>query len=169
MSLAPPTQVEVDLAFTGAVRPEVRRLFALAYSILRDRHEAEDAVQETMVLAWKHWSKLRDPDHPGPWLAKICVNHCLRRRRLLTDKWRTLDAEEHGAAARTVAPLQGRMIDLDRAYQKLSVQQRAVVALTYHHGYTVVEAAELMGCAAGTARSHLARALTTLRKELGDD
>ncbi|MDQ6846391.1 MAG: hypothetical protein M3019_02220 [Candidatus Dormibacteraeota bacterium] len=49
------TQVDVDLAFTGAVRPEVRRLFAVAYSILRDRHEAEDAVQETMVVAWKRW------------------------------------------------------------------------------------------------------------------
>lgn len=169
MSLAPPAQLEIDLAFTGAVRPEVRRLFALAYSILRDRHEAEDAVQETMVLAWKHWSKLRDRDHPGPWLAKICVNHCVRRRSLLMKRWRTVDTTDGGVAANMAAPLQGRMIDLDRAYQKLSVQQRAVVALTYHHGYTVIEAAELMGCAAGTARSHLARALSTLRKELKDD
>jgi RNA polymerase sigma factor (sigma-70 family) len=168
MSLARPTQLEVDLAFTGAVRPEVQRLFALAYSILRDRNEAEDAVQETMVLAWKAWSTLRDRDHPGPWLAKICVNHCLRRRHLLTNRWRTMNTREEDAMARTAAPVQGRMIDLDRAYLKLSVQQRAVVVLTYHYGYTVVEAAELMGCAAGTARSHLARALTTLRKELGD-
>jgi RNA polymerase sigma factor (sigma-70 family) len=169
MSLVPPGDVEVDLTFTGAVRPEVPRLFALAYSILRDRPEAEDAVQETMVLAWKNWSTVRDQEHPGPWLAKVCVRHCVRRRRLLLDRWRTMDTQEGVGEARTAVALQGRMVDLDRAYRKLSVQQRAVVVLTYHHGYTVIEAAQLMGCAGGTARSHLARALATLRKELGSD
>jgi DNA-directed RNA polymerase specialized sigma24 family protein len=44
-----------------------------------------------------------------------------------------------------------------------------VVALHYGHGYTVAESAELMGCSAGAAASHLSRALARLRKELTDD
>lgn len=160
--------VDVDLAFTEAVRPHVRRLYAVAYSILRDRNEADDAVQETMMLAWRNWNSLKDKNQPAPWLTKICVNHCLRHRKILTSRWRTMDAEAKNAASRVAVPFSGRMLDLDRAYQRLSLQQRAVVALTYHHGYTVVEAAGFMGCRPGTARSHLARALATLRKELKD-
>jgi RNA polymerase sigma-70 factor, ECF subfamily len=163
--------LDVDHTFTAAVRPHVQRLYAVAYSILRDNNEADDAVQATMVLAWRHWESLKDRDNPGPWLAKICVNHCLRHRKLLVSRWRTMDAdvEATDVAHRTAVPFAGRMLDLDTAYRRLSLQQRAVVALTYHHGYTVVEAASLKGCRPGTARSHLARALATLRKELRDD
>ncbi len=57
-------------------------------------------------------------------------------------------------------------LDLDRCYRRLSRQQRAVVTLHYQYGYTIDECATLIGCQPGTARSHLARALASLRKEL---
>ena len=158
-----------EQTFSETVRPHVKRLYSIAYSILRDRSEAEDAVQETMVLAWKNWKSMRDSARAGAWLAKICVNHCLRHHKMLSARWRTMDKTAERAFSNMAVPFQGRMLDLDRAYLCLSKQQRAVVALTYHHGYTVEEAAGLMDCRPGTARSHLARALATLRKELGDD
>jgi len=55
------------------------------------------------------------------------------------------------------------------AFRSLSTKQRAVVVLHYHHGYSLDECASLLGCRPGTARSHLARALTTMRKELAYD
>jgi len=57
-------------------------------------------------------------------------------------------------------------LDLDRGYRRLTRQQRAVVTLHYEYGYTLDECAALIGCQPGTARSHLARALASLRKEL---
>lgn len=57
-------------------------------------------------------------------------------------------------------------MDLDRAYRRLTHQQRAVVALHYEYGYSLDECAALIGCQPGTARSHLARALASLRKEI---
>ena len=120
------------------------------------------------MQAWRSWEKARNREQPGPWLTRICVNHCVRRRGLLRRRWNTISYEDAADVARAPAPFTGHMLDLDAAYRKLSVQQRAVVALTYHHGYTVDESAALMGCAPGTARSHLARALATLRRELGD-
>jgi RNA polymerase sigma factor (sigma-70 family) len=59
-------------------------------------------------------------------------------------------------------------LDLERAFARLSLRQRAVLALHYHYGYPLDECAGLMRCRPGTVRSHLARALARLRKELQD-
>ena len=60
-------------------------------------------------------------------------------------------------------------MDVHRAYQHLSPRQRAMVTLHHHDGYTVEQCAAFLGCSPGTARSHLGRAMTKLRKELADD
>ncbi len=146
--------------YEAVVQAESGRLFAVAYSILRDPQEAEDAVQETMELAWRSWHTLRDPSKRSAWLRKICVRRAIRtRRRLLPRLW----------LADTVVYRESPQepdLDLDRSYRRLSRQQRAVVTLHYEYGYSIDECAALIGCQPGTARSHLARALATLRKEL---
>jgi RNA polymerase sigma factor (sigma-70 family) len=147
--------------FEAAVSAESGRLFAVAYSILRDPQEAEDAVQETMELAWRSWDALRDPSKRSAWLRQICVRRAIRtRRRLLPRLWLADTAEVHGQSPEEPD------LELDRCYRRLSRQQRAVVALHYEYGYSIDECAALMGCQPGTARSHLARALASLRKEL---
>ncbi len=147
--------------FEAAVRAESGRLFGVAYSILRDPQEAQDAVQETMELAWRSWGSLRDPQKRSSWLRQICVRRCLKiHRGLLRRSW-LHDRPQTAAAA------DDRDLDLDRSYRRLSRQQRAVVALHYPYGYSLDECADLLGCRPGTARSHLARALSALREELG--
>jgi RNA polymerase sigma factor (sigma-70 family) len=61
------------------------------------------------------------------------------------------------------------LMDMERAYRRLSLKQRAALTLNYRHGYAVEECAVLMGCRPGTVRTHIARGLATLRKELGND
>jgi RNA polymerase sigma-70 factor (ECF subfamily) len=147
--------------FEAAVHAESGRLFAVAYSILRDPQEAEDAVQETMELAWRSWQDLRDPSKRSAWLRQICVRRAVRaRRRLLPRLWLADTSTVHAQ------PAEEPDLDLDRCFRRLSRQQRAVVALHYEYGYTIDECAALIGCQPGTARSHLARALASLRKEL---
>jgi RNA polymerase sigma factor (sigma-70 family) len=147
--------------FEAAVHVESGRLFAVAYSILRDVQEAEDAVQETMELAWRSWAKLRDASKRGAWLRQICVRRAIRsRRRLLPRLWLADVSDVQGHAP------EDPDLDLDRSYRHLTPQQRAVVTLHYEYGYSLDECAALIGCQPGTARSHLARALASLRKEL---
>ena len=57
-------------------------------------------------------------------------------------------------------------VDLERALRRLSVRQRAVIGLHYVYGYSLDEAAAALGCRPGTARSHLNRALSTLREHM---
>ena len=149
------------MGFEAAVHAESGRLFAVAYSILRDVQEAEDAVQETMELAWRSWASLRDQSKRGAWLRQICVRRAIRsRRRLLPRLWL---AETRNVPEK--AP-DDPDLDLDRGYRRLTRPQRAVVTLHYEYGYSLDECAALIGFQPGTARSHLARALASLRKEL---
>jgi RNA polymerase sigma-70 factor (ECF subfamily) len=154
--------------FESVASREKQRLFRLALSILGDRGEAEDAVQETLIKAWKSWGSLRDLDKSGRWLTKVCANHCVSRRRSLISGgwlWRSEPSKDAHTAGLGFG---AELMDLDRAYEQLSVKQRAALTLNYRYGYAIEECAELMGCRPGTVRSHLGRALITLRKEMGD-
>jgi RNA polymerase sigma factor (sigma-70 family) len=151
-------------SFEQTVRADSRNLYSLAFSILGDRQEAEDAVQDTMELAWKSWMSLRDPERRSVWLKQICLHRCLRARRRGPFGISIL-SEADPDLRRAASPDP----DVDRVFRQLSRHQRAVVALHYHYGYPLDECAVLMRCRPGTARSHLARALAAFRKELADD
>jgi RNA polymerase sigma factor (sigma-70 family) len=157
-----------ERTFEAVAVPDARRLYSLALSILRDEGEAEDAVQEALLKAWRSWDSVSAMDRPGAWLTRVCVNHCISRRRHLRSRgWPPLALIED--AARDTDPSAGAdLVDIDRAYRQLSLRQRAAITLNYRHGYSVEECAVFMGCRPGTVRAHLARALVTLRKELGD-
>jgi RNA polymerase sigma factor (sigma-70 family) len=158
------TSDEAWSAFEASLQGEAPVLFSLAVAILRDPQEAEDAVQDTLEIAWRSRGALREGPREGAWLRQICIRRCLRvKHRLLK---RLFLAERPAPEARAFDPVDS---DLDRACRSLSLQQRAVIALHYHYGYSLDECASLMNCRPGTARSHLARALTALRKQLGGD
>src|SRR5580658_605575 len=148
MNLASTRSFESDAAdsqaFEAAFEAEQRRLFSIAFSILRDPTDAQDAVQETGLLGWRRRRLLR----------RILIDDAAHELRETAD--------EHLTDA-------GRYIDIDRAYTKLSVRQRAVITLHYQHGYTLAECAELMGCSPGSVSQHLARGLKRLRRELVDE
>ena len=173
----PPLQLVGDPAaeFDAVFAEQKQRLWSIAYGVLRDRDEAHDAVQETMVKAWRSWHQLREPDKRAAWLTTICLRHCFRRRTSLGRAEPVAIGDDDGSVtafappgAAAVAGRAPRDLDLDRAYAKLPPKQRAAVLLHYHFGYTVEQCGELMGCRSGTVRTHVQRALATLRQELGD-
>ena len=71
-------------AFEMIIRNSSRALFAIAYGILQNREEAEDAVQDALVKAWKSRWRVRDPEKFPAWLATIAryrARDVLRKRR----------------------------------------------------------------------------------------
>jgi RNA polymerase sigma factor (sigma-70 family) len=168
-SLMTSSEALPDRPFESIVRTDARRLYWLALSILDDGGEAEDAVQETFLKAWRSWDSVSQIDRPEAWLTRVCVNHCINRRRLLRSRrWTPFDLAG-GTAASPGWGTDAESIDMDRAYRRLSGKQRAAITLNYDYGYSVEECAVFMGCRPGTVRTHLKRGLANLRKELKDD
>lgn len=167
--LAGAAQRQSEAAFERLVHAETGRLYQLALAIVDEPHEAEDAVQDTLVTAWRRWSSLEGFSNPSAWLTRVCVRECLRRRRSFRRRQPWHWDRERFENETSIADIRVRLIDVHRAYQHLSPRQRAMVTLHHHDGYTVEQCAVFLGCSPGTARSHLGRAIAKLRKELADE
>ena len=153
-------------AFARLAGAAVTRLDAAARLILRDRELARDAVQETLVRAWRDLRSLRDPDRFDAWLHRLVVHACidqLRRRRA-----RPIEVELISMTAMLPDPVD-HLVDrdaLDQALASLDPAHRSVVVLHYYLGLPLPEAARMMGIPLGTAKSRLHRAIGALRHAL---
>jgi RNA polymerase sigma-70 factor (ECF subfamily) len=157
-------------AYAQLAAASIRSLFAAARLIVRDDDLAEDATQEALVNAWRYLPSLRDPDRFEAWLYRLLVNACrtqLRRdRRHRVVEIDVLDASRDAAdPGRSLADRD----QLERGFQRLDPDQRAVVILHYYRGYSVPEVAEIVGIPLGTAKSKIHRATATLRAALDAD
>jgi RNA polymerase sigma-70 factor, ECF subfamily len=145
------------------------RLFGIAFLILRDRQRAEDAVQETLVHAWRELPKLRDLGRFDAWLHRILVNACNdvgRHQRRWSTEVRLVRPEA------SVADEAGALADrdqLERGFRRLRPEQRTVVVLHFYVGLTVPEIAATLAIPAGTIKSRLHYATRTLRASLAGD
>jgi RNA polymerase sigma factor (sigma-70 family) len=166
--VVPAGEMLPDTTFEAVAVPDARRLYSLALSILRDEGEAEDAVQETLLKAWRSWDSVARMEHPAGWLTRVCVNHCISRRRHLRSRGWPPMAPVKEAISPGDPTTAADVLDIDRAFRRLSLRQRAAISLTYWHDYSIEECALFMSCRPGTVQSHLARGRATLRKELGD-
>lgn len=141
------------------------RLLAIAAVIVGSSTDAEDVVQEVMIAAWRAWDRLRVPASRDAWLTRICVRESVHHGQKLRSRWLHEDViDDH----RTGSSLSEPDANWDGAFAMLSRQQRAVVALHFYYGYTLDECSRLMGCRPGSARQHLARALSHLREVMND-
>jgi RNA polymerase sigma-70 factor (ECF subfamily) len=157
-------------AFAVLVHQVSDSLYAVAFRILRDSGRAEDALQNALVLAWRRIPRLRDPERFEAWIHRILVHACYdesRRARQWTASVRVVSVGGHSTpdGTHTVADRD----ELERAFRRLSVDQRAVFVLHHYLGLPLVEVAELLEIPAGTARSRLHYAIAGLRDALTAD
>ena len=157
-------------AFGLLVNTTSDRMFAIATRILRDADLAEDALQSTLITAWRELPRLRDPDRFEAWVRRLLVHACYaeaRRRRRWSGNVRVLPVD--GPADRDdIVTVADRDV-LDRAFRRLTVEQRAVVVLHHHVGLSLVEVADTLDIPAGTARSRLHYAIRLLRAAIEAD
>ena len=156
-------------AFTTLAFELSDRLFAVAHRILRDFDAAGDALQVTLVRIWQDLPALRDADQIEGWSYRILVRAChdqlrrQRRRAPVLDLLPPLPDEP--------AP-DDAVVDrdqLERAFRRLSTEQRAAVVLQYYRGLTLPEIAEALGVPVGTVRSRLHYAKRAMRAAIEAD
>jgi len=157
-------------AFAAIAAPRLDRLFATATLILRDRGQAEDAVQEALVLAWRDLPSLRDSHRFDPWLRRLLVNACYdeaRRQHRHASNIRLLPDHD-----RPTSDSSGELADRDalqRGMRQLSTDHRAVIVHHYYLGLSLSEIADALNIPVGTAKSRLHHARLGLRAALGPD
>jgi RNA polymerase sigma-70 factor (ECF subfamily) len=157
-------------AFGMLVKSTSDRLFAIATRILRDTDLAEDALQSSLITAWRELPRLRDPDRFEAWVRRLLVHACYaeaRRRRAWAGNVRVLPVDGPAGPDETLSVTDRDA--LDRAFRRLTVEQRAVFVLHHHLGLPLVEIADSLGVPAGTARSRLHYATRLLRSALEAD
>ena len=157
-------------AFASLVHQVSDSLFAVAYRILRDAGLAEDALQNALVLAWRRIPKLRDTERFEAWIHRILVHACYdesQRARRWTATVRILPIDGPSTPDGTDAVAERD--ELERAFRRLPIEQRAVFVLHHYLGLPLVEVAELLEIPAGTARSRLHYAIAGLRVALAAD
>jgi RNA polymerase sigma-70 factor (ECF subfamily) len=158
-------------AFAALAKASFSRLYGAAKLILRDQDRAQDAVQEALVLAWKHVRAIRDPEAWDAWLYRLTVRACYRlaksaKRRDIVELHVEPDTEPSGHDF-TVSLVEREQ--LGRELGRLPVDQRAVMVLHFYLDLPLTEAAGILDIPVGTAKSRLHRGLQTLRVALGDE
>lgn len=147
---------------------EYPELVRLAFLILHNSAEAEDATQVALERAWRARAQLNSAESGRFWLRRIVAREALRSR---SSPWRRLRSSlnllqlepsvDDGAAAPDIT-------DVVRAFEHLPTDQSAALALHYYLGYSVAEIAQMLALPTETVRSRLRLGMRRVREELKD-
>jgi RNA polymerase sigma-70 factor (ECF subfamily) len=133
----------------------------LAYAMLQDREDAEDAFQESALRGWRRLSNLRNGSPFQPWFIGIVANQCREIRR---GQWWQLIRLPEGQPAQVVNEdewLEGE--DLRRAVSQLPDEQRLAILLHFHLDMPLNDVAAALGISVGGVKTRINRALKRLR------
>lgn len=147
-------------------------LLRLAFLILHDSTDAEDATQLALERAWRSRTQLRSTEGAIYWLRRIVVREALRAR---SSRWRALRSPVHIVEIEPIDDRDGpdaapaERLDVLRAFEHLPADQSAAVVLHHYLDYPIAEVAEMLGVPLETVRSRLRLAMKRLREELRDE
>ena len=156
-----------------------RKIFRIAFAIVRDEVEADGVTQDTFVQAYTSLARFEARAEFETWLTRIAINRArdvLRRRRFVS-LFTSHDAEDENGEPvfepvderpnqeRQLAATQIR-VAITRAESKLSAQQKLIFRLRHYENLSLEDIADHLGLRAGTVRAHLFRAIHKIRKEL---
>lgn len=150
-------------AFAQLIEVRVTAAVRIASAIVGDPDLAKDVVQDAFVSAWVHLPRLRDADRFDAWLNRIIRNgsrDALRRRRRL----REIDIDAAADLASQDDP--SGVVALDAAFERLSTDQRQLLAMHHLAHVPVAEMARQLGIPVGTVKWRLHRARRALERAL---
>ena len=156
-----------ELAFDALVGPLIDPAFKFAVVFLHDPVEAEDAVQEACLKAWKNLDQL----HPGarlrPWFLSIVANQCrtLRRARWWSEIRMPSFADRSGSNIEAI----DSNLDLDRELAKLPATDRAALFLRFKLDLPMSEVGRVLKISPKAAKSRVHRAVVKFRLSLAEE
>jgi RNA polymerase sigma-70 factor, ECF subfamily len=168
-------------AFEELVARHRDKIYARAYSMMRNEEEAVDLSQEAWVKGWQRLRQFQGEASFGTWMTRIVINLCLdqlrRQKRQRAESIEAMDEESGGVERQmpvvTVNPTAGLeraelRQRIDRALAQLSREHRTVLVLNEFEEMEYKEIAKAMGCSIGTVMSRLFYARRKLAALLAD-
>lgn len=146
-------------AFAELLRPQYQAAFRVAFGLLHDIDEAEDAVQEAAFKAWRRLGNLREGSSLRPWFLAIVANQC---RSLYRNRWRAVVRADPPEPEPVPVDLTAGL-DLRRALLRLGHDERLLLVLRYYLDMPFEEIATTLGISAKAARTRVERAVHRLR------
>jgi RNA polymerase sigma-70 factor, ECF subfamily len=143
--------------------------FRVAFSVVRNREDAEDVAQEAFAKAHRNFRRLRDRDRFRAWLVRTTWRTALDRRR--ADRRRAARELAHAAEAPRVTTIDSTMVEdraerLWRAVDALPEKLRVAIVLANIEGHGIDEVAALLRLPVGTVKSRLFLARQRLKEQL---
>lgn len=159
-----------DDAFAILVHRHSSHLLALAQHLLGNRADAEDAVQEAFLSAWRQLPEFRHGASFGTWMYRIVTNRCLnvlrRPRPVPLDTVAEPPAADSGSSPPRVAETDAAIAALVEALMELRPELRACWVLRELHGLHYDEIAHVLGASEQTVRGRLSRARRALMEAM---
>lgn len=164
-------------AFAALVDGRLPSTFRIVMAILGNESDARDTTQTIFVRAWSGLPGLADPDRFAAWFGRIVVNTCrtsirTRRRHIVREiPMSGLDDGGESLASRSGDhEADNASADrLERAIQRLTIEERTILALHHLNGLSLAELGEYLGVPSKTVKSRLFTARRALERSLGTE
>lgn len=151
--------------FTAYVEERRASLYATAYHLTGDRHEAEDLLQSALLSTYRAWDRISDKAAVGGYLRRTMTNlHISAWRRRKLNEYPTEELPEAPGELDTMRGTELRAV-LWQALARLPEQQRTMLVLRYYQGRTDPEIADTLNISVGTVKSSIWRTLRRLRED----
>jgi RNA polymerase sigma-70 factor (sigma-E family) len=150
-----------DREYVAYVQQRLERWRRVAYLLCRDWHRADDLVQVTVTRLYVNWRRANAADDIDRYVHRILVNAFLGERRKWLSRVTLVDRTPDAAAPHVD---EATTVAVRDVLAQVPPRQRATLVLRFYCDLTVEEAAEVLGCSAGTVKSQTAKGLTRLRE-----
>jgi RNA polymerase sigma-70 factor, ECF subfamily len=149
--------------FESTALVHAQSLLRFALKMVRDRHRAEDLVQETLLAAWRHFHQFEPGTNCRAWLFRILINARNREFSRHRDLAEVVNIDEvQIRAPETISAT----VEMHSALDKLPGEHREILILGVVEGFSIKELAMILGVPVGTVMSRLSRARARLRELL---
>lgn len=153
------------IAFQQLIHLEKEKLYKMAYVYMRNEDEALEVFQETVYLAFKSITKLKNDRYFSTWIIRILINtsiSTLRKKKRFVlineEMWDNMPGKE---MAETDV-----QIDLMNALNEMDEKYKTVLLLRYYQDYTIQQIAVILGCPEGTVKTNIRRGITVLKEKM---
>ena len=136
-------------------------MYRVAYSYMRNEHDANDALQEMTYQCLKNIHKVQTPQYFKTWLVRVVINTCLMMKRQQKQTFITNNVLEQ-------SQYMTELFELNDVISQLPIEQQELIHLKYFRDLKNSEIATLQNIPEGTVKSRLHKTLKRLRQLLGE-